>query len=118
MYSSAIEVPTFDGDNPNAGYVSTNAFLIYDNTCTLRGEYAPEGNDCGIPYTIEENFLQQVLTIKSVDKTPGAKDAYFQFDYGNGEFSIGNNGCTCGDLSSGLQAASGCKCAFPVSGVL
>ena len=49
-----------------------------------------------------------------INTTPGG--AYFSFEYGNGQFSIGNNGCTCEDLSNGLQAESGCKCAFPVDG--
>lgn len=116
LYASAVEVPTFNSGAPNAGYTSSYIYLIYDNTCTLRGAYAPEGNDCGIPFTIEENFLQQVLTIKSQYTDPAG--ASFSFVYGNGEFTTNNNQCGCSDMSSGLQSETGCKCAFPVSGVL
>ncbi|KAI1100589.1 hypothetical protein F4804DRAFT_336115 [Jackrogersella minutella] len=46
-----------------------NSFLIYDNACVPKDVYGPgnEGNDCGTPYTIEENFLPFVLPVKQVD---------------------------------------------------
>ncbi|WPG98190.1 Hypothetical protein R9X50_00097600 [Acrodontium crateriforme] len=116
LYTSAVDVPTFNGGNPNAGYAGGFTYLMYDNACNLRGLYGPSGNNCGIPFVIEENYLAQVLTITS--ENTGVGGAYFSFDYGNGEFSINNNQCGCQDMSSGLQGAQGCKCAFPVSGVL
>lgn len=114
MDTSLVDVPTFDGGAPYAGISGNVAYIIYDNTCVPRGVYGPSGNDCGVPYVIEENFLADVLTVTSINTTPGG--ARFTFAYGDGKYSIGNNGCACGDLSSGLEAESGCKCAFPVDG--
>lgn len=116
FYGSMVEVPTFNSGSPNAGNAQAKSYLIYDNTCTVKGEYAPQGNDCGIPYVIKEDFLAQVLTITSVNMDVASPS--FSFKYGNGKYTIGNNGCTCGDMSDGLEAATGCKCAFPLSGVL
>lgn len=112
MYTSEVEVPTFNGGNPNAGYRSSKAFLIYDEGCELRGVYAP-GHDCGTPFVIQDFFLTQVLTI---DKINFDADGYFRFEYGDGRFSIGNNGCECQDMVDGLRGAQGCKCAFPIDG--
>ena len=64
-----------------------------------------------------ENFLTQVLTITSVNYDIG--DPHFEFLYGNGKFSIGNNQCTCSEMSTGaLSAMKGCKCRFPVDGTV
>jgi hypothetical protein len=118
MWVGAVEVPApVRGGASPAGFVGDSAYLIYDNTCTLRGawETSPTA-DCAIPYTIEANFLQDVLTIK--EQTAGIGSPYFEFLYGNGEFSIGNNHCGCQDMSQGLFAEAGCKCAFPVDGTV
>ncbi|KAI1409301.1 hypothetical protein F5Y13DRAFT_193542 [Hypoxylon sp. FL1857] len=111
-----VDVPTFDSGAVWAGLVQGNSFMIYDNACVLKGVYEPgaEGNDCGIPFTIEENFLPFVLTVKQVNFDVGAPR--FQFAYANGLFTIGNNHCTCKDVSHNLEAESACKCAFPLHG--
>ena len=116
MNVHAINVPSFDADNPFAGYVSGNSFMIFDHTCEVRGVYAPdnEGNDCGVPYVIMENFLSYVLTIESVNFDVG--DPYFKFSYANGQYSIGENHCTCQDISHDLTGEQACKCAFPLEG--
>lgn len=118
MYLDEVSVPTFDADNPLAGVVSTAYFYIYDESCTRRGAYSMSGhgNDCGIPYVIMENFLPYVLTIENINAAIGG--GYFRFLYGNGEFSIGNNHCTCQSMTTGLEAKEGCKCAFPVDGTV
>jgi hypothetical protein len=114
MDISQVSVPTFNGGSPLAGVSGNKAYLIYDNTCALRGVYAPSGNDCGTPYTIEENWLPFVLTVTSINT--GVGSGYFSFNYGAGKYSINNNGCGCSDMSSGLEAEQGCKCAFPIAG--
>ena len=113
--TSEVNVPTFNGGAPFGGLAGNVAYTIYDNTCTIQGVYGPSGNDCGTPYVIEENFLADVLTVTSINTDVGG--ASFTFTYGDGQYSIGNNGCTCGDLSSGLEGETGCKCAFPVDGI-
>lgn len=115
LYSEAVEVPSIAGGG-NSGYSAASSYQIYDNTCTLRGRFNTRAKDCDIPFVIEANYLQQVLTIQSQDTMVGG--GYFRFAYGNGLFSIGNNGCECQDMSHGLTAAEGCGCAFPVNGVL
>lgn len=119
LYSEAVEFPGISGGgeyDPNVGYTSSSSYQIYDNTCTLRGRFNTGAEDCNVPFVIQANYLQQVLTIESQNTMMGA--AYFRFAYGNGLFSIGNNGCECQDMSSGLMAAQGCKCAFPVDGTV
>ncbi|PSR77535.1 hypothetical protein BD289DRAFT_486433 [Coniella lustricola] len=96
------------------GCVPTAIFYILDESCNIRGTY--QVPDCGVPFVIEENFLTQLLTVKTIDTTPGS--SYFKFDYGNGEFVINNNHCDCVDASSGLESADKCKCAFPVDGTV
>ncbi|KAI2620579.1 hypothetical protein GGR54DRAFT_105408 [Hypoxylon sp. NC1633] len=111
-----VDVPTFDSAAPWAGLVDGHSFNIYDNECILKGVYAPgvEGNDCGVPYVIQENFLPFTIDITSVFFDPG--DARFTFNYANGRYSIGNNDCKCQDVSHDLEAESACKCAFPIHG--
>lgn len=116
MTTSLDCVPALSDDPSNnlAGCADGNAFFIFDNACNTRGAYnAP---DCGYPpWIIEENFLADVLTIKSVDFDTG--DPYFQFAYGDGLYSINNNQCGCQAEYSGPGVTHNCKCAFPVSGV-
>ncbi|KAI9748831.1 MAG: DnaJ- protein scj1 [Chaenotheca gracillima] len=116
MDNSEVDVPTLNGETPWAGISGQNAFIIYDNDCIPQGVYDPDeaGSDCGVPYTIEGSFLSYVLTIEQVDFNLGG--GYFQFDYASGQYTIGNNGCVCGDLGSGLMGEQGCGCAFPVDG--
>ncbi|KAI0889635.1 uncharacterized protein GGS22DRAFT_182980 [Annulohypoxylon maeteangense] len=111
-----IDVPTFDSSAPWAGLVSGNSFMLYDNACNIKGVYAPQSqsNHCGSPYVIEENFLPYVLTIKSVDFDVGSPR--FKFAYADGEYSIGENGCACKNVSHGLEGEQACKCAFPLHG--
>ncbi|OTB00461.1 hypothetical protein M426DRAFT_65802 [Hypoxylon sp. CI-4A] len=116
MDVNELGVPTFDSEAIWAGLVSGSSFIIYDNTCTAKGVYDPgdEGNDCGTPYIIEENFLPFVLTIQQVNFDVGSPR--FQFAYANGLYTIGNNHCTCQDVSHDLEAEQACKCAFPLQG--
>lgn len=119
LYTEAIEVPGIAGGgeyNPNAGYTATSSYQIHDNTCFLRGRFNTRAKECESSFVIEANYLQQVLTIESQDTMAGG--AYFRFAYGDGLFSIGNNGCECQDMSHGLMAALGCKCAFSVNGIV
>ncbi|ROV99829.1 hypothetical protein VSDG_02971 [Cytospora chrysosperma] len=111
-----IDVPTFNSGSPWTGLVSGNSFIIYDNDCTAKGGYSPaaEGNDCGIPFVIDEDFLPYVLTIKEINTDVG--DPRFKFAYANGQYSIGENGCACKDVSHDLEAEQACKCAFPLEG--
>ncbi|KAL2839454.1 hypothetical protein BJX68DRAFT_272135 [Aspergillus pseudodeflectus] len=113
---SMVSVPTFDGDNPFEGVAGHQAFIIYDNTCMRRGVYSPdnEGNDCGINYVIEEDWLPYTIVVTHVNWDVG--DPYFYFNYANGAYMIGENGATCTDISSGLRAEQGCKSAFPING--
>lgn len=91
---------------------------------------------CGIPYTIKENFLEDVLTITAVELDVSiypisnfdltrilltnlyqVGQPYFTFKYGDGKYSINNNHCGCSDMKEkGLSAGDGCKCAFPING--
>lgn len=86
---------------------------IMDNTCKILGVYNPP--TCGTPAVIKENFLQYVLTVEAISADVG--DPYFSFKYGNGKYSIGNNGCVCGKIGTSFNdARKGCRCAFPVAG--
>ena len=87
-------------------------FLVMDNSCKILGIF-PQPT-CGIPYVLEANYLDYVLTVKAIDT--GISEGYFSFTYGNGLYSIDNNHCGCSDSSEGLSAVQGCKCAFPVAG--
>lgn len=115
MILSDRDFPTFSSGSPWAGYTSSAAFAIYDNTCALRGSYNPDqDNECGVPYVIEENFLTQVLGVQSVNFSPAA--GYFSFTYGDGLYSIRNNQCGCASEPDGLVQVTYCKCGFPVNG--
>lgn len=116
LYVIAVDVPAPQRGVGLEGFASGSQYLIYDNTCTLKGVWDTSAGDCGIPFTIEANFLKDVLTIRY--QTAAIGSPYFDFVYGNGEFSIGNNHCGCQDMSVGLTAQAGCKCAFPVDGIL
>jgi len=112
IYNSAVDVPTFDGGNPTAGYAGGSAFIIYDNTCTAQAIYNPPS--CGTPWTAEENFLPLELIVQDINLDLGGE--YFKFAYGAGLGVDDNNHCGCSGMSSGLQGARGCKCAFPLDG--
>ncbi|KAF2122655.1 hypothetical protein BDV96DRAFT_593170 [Lophiotrema nucula] len=115
MVVSETGVPVFNGDDAMAGITGNYGFAIYDNTCALRGSYDPsDDSNCGTPFVIMENFLSAVLTVTRISTTLG--DAYFQFAYGNGLFSINNNHCDCVEAGSGLTGYDYCGCAFPVNG--
>ena len=94
--------------NENGG----TSFLVMDNSCKILGVH-PQPN-CGIPYILEANYLDYVLTVTTMDS--GISGGYFRFLYGNGVYSIGNNGCGCRVSTEGLTADQACKCAFPVAG--
>lgn len=115
MDVSELDVPTFSSGAPWAGLVGNQAFMVYDNTCTLKGVYSPhQTNDCGIPYVIKEDFLPFVLTVTSVNFDVASPS--YSFDYANGKFTIKNNGCVCNEVGSGLRVEQGCRCAFPIEG--
>jgi hypothetical protein len=48
-------------------------YAIMDNTCTLLGVYDASNLSCGIPYVLEANFLQYVLTVRAYPPTSVAK---------------------------------------------
>ncbi|KAF9888294.1 hypothetical protein FE257_008867 [Aspergillus nanangensis] len=116
MDVSEVAVPTFNGGNALAGVAGNRAFIVYDNYCVPKGIYSPdnEGNDCGIPWWINDIGLPYDIKITSVNTDVG--DGYFNFGYSDGAYMIGENGATCGDLSDGLEAEVGCKTGFPVNG--
>lgn len=97
------------------GYSSDAAYMIFDNSCKLLGAFSPNG-DCDSPYTLEANYLADVMTIQSFTDVG---DPYFEFLYGNGKFTTGNNHCGCSTTDDSITSvAASCKCAFPQSGVL
>ncbi|KAI1500626.1 hypothetical protein F5X99DRAFT_385419 [Biscogniauxia marginata] len=110
MEISDVAAPDISGGN--SGYVSVATLYIFDEGCQIRGTY--EVPNCGVPFVIRENFLTQVLTLRSINTDVGSP--YFSFDYGDGRYSIRNNQCVCHDESSGLTAQVGCRCGFPVDG--
>ena len=114
LTNSQISFPTFDGDNALAGVAGSYTWLMYDNTCTLRGAYGSGDNDCGTPFVIMENFLPYVLSITDVSLFLGGE--WYAFLYGDGLYEINENHCLCQDMSDGLRGATGCRCAFPVDG--
>lgn len=96
---------------PTHGY-----FGILDNTCQILGWYAKP--TCGGPYTIKDNFLKDVLTVNTVSFD--VSSPYFAFTYGNGKFSVGNNGCVCAKTqqSTATDLEKAYRCAIPVSGMV
>ncbi|PGH02245.1 hypothetical protein AJ79_07694 [Helicocarpus griseus UAMH5409] len=97
-------------------YSSGRAFVIYDDQCYPRGMYSPdnEGNDCGIPYEIQENFLPYVIGINTINFGTGS--GYFKFAYANGEYMTSENDGKCVDASKGLAAAERCSASWPIEG--
>ena len=69
---------------------------------------------CSTPYILEAPYLDYVLDVKTIDR--GIGEGYFSFEYANGLYSIGNNGCGCKNDDEDLTAVESCKCAFPVAG--
>lgn len=114
MDTSAIDFPTFDGEHPNASYVSRSRFIIYDNACNIRGVY-PLPESCPRPWVIEENFLPYVLTITKVRKGLGGGN-FFVFYYANGRYQLGANQCVCNGVFQRLRGEEACPCAFPIHG--
>lgn len=113
MYSTLSPGPFPLG--PGGGEMNELAsawFLVMDNSCKVLGIFPKP--TCGIPYVLEANYLEYVLTVTTIDT--GISEGYFRFTYGNGAYSIGNNGCGCSDSAGGLSADQSCKCAFPVAG--
>lgn len=109
-----IDVPTFDAGDPWAGVAGNKAFIIYDHRCIPQGVYGPSGNKCGTPYIIQEDWLPWMMIIDRINWDVGKP--YFRFKYADGLYSIGNNGCTCSNMSHDLTGEQGCKCAFPPRG--
>ncbi|RDW70563.1 uncharacterized protein DSM5745_08074 [Aspergillus mulundensis] len=109
---SEVSVPTFDGGNPFAGIAGSQAFILYDDVCTRMGVYSPdnEGNDCGIPYTIEESWLSHALTVTSINFDVG--DPFFKFSFAEGEYASDGETGLCSDISSGLRAEQACQATF------
>lgn len=99
-------------DVPGSGGTSGTTFYIFDNACNIKSTYS--AGNCHTPWTIEENFLADVMTITSVSMDLGSP--YFSFLYGDGKYSIRNNHCVCNDDHDGLAGGVGCRCAFPVDG--
>ncbi|KAL4885233.1 hypothetical protein BJY04DRAFT_180442 [Aspergillus karnatakaensis] len=109
---SEIGFPTFDGENAFAGITSRHAFILYDDVCSRVGVYSPdnEGNDCGVPYYIEEDWLSHRLTITGINF--GVGDPSFAITYADNEYVTGRDGNECADVSSGLRAEQACKATF------
>lgn len=115
MTTDLSSYPLLGDSDGGSLYLSGSQFLIFDNGCKLKGVY--EQPDCSIPYTIEDSFLEYVITVNSVFFDVG--DPYFNMAYGNGEFVINNNGCTCGEMDDSINSVSvGCRCAFPIDGTV
>lgn len=115
MELSAVNFPSFDADNPFAGFVSSSGFAIYDHDCKLKGSYDPsQSNSCGVPYVIKEKFLKKTLKVTSVNFD--AASGFFSFEYGDAKYTINKNHCDCVEKPDGLRARAFCKCAFPVDG--
>jgi hypothetical protein len=116
MYTDLACVPappgTGDASIGTNGCESGSWFTIYDESCTVRSSYGVP--DCGVPFYIEENFLDYVLIMEAIDT--GIGEGWFSFLYGDGRYSIRNNQCVCVDDGGGLEARQACRCAFPVNG--
>lgn len=113
---SEVGVPTFDGDNAFAGVVGSDVFILYASDCTRLGVYSRgnEGNDCGVPYTIDFFGVDPPLSIYNVFFDVGAPR--FSFDFLGESYSTSDSKCGgCGDMSDGLRADVGCKCGFFVA---
>ena len=93
--------------------VSGTSFVIFDASCRALGRFDPP--TCGIPWHVEAAGLKYVIVVKHVAMDVG--DPYFEFNYANGKYSIGNNHCGCKSASGkSPKAEKECKCAFPVDG--
>jgi hypothetical protein len=107
-----VPSPDKDPSNDFNGCTEGNNFNIYDENCAIRGGYTMP--DCGTPFSIEETFLPDVLTVTAVFLDVGRP--YFSFLYGDGEYSIRNNHCVCVNDGGGLEVTVACRCAFPIDG--
>ncbi|KAI9695280.1 MAG: hypothetical protein M1820_008742 [Bogoriella megaspora] len=111
------QLPGSDSPDEGPEASSMNAVGIMDNGCHLLAAYSIEETqgEYGIPWVIQGDFLQYVLTIQKIDYELG--EGYFDFSYANGKYTIGNNGCICQNLDgSGLSTSQTCGCSFPVAG--
>jgi hypothetical protein len=73
MKSSGEDVAV-PGAPSTVGAVTATAFYIFDNDCNIMGEYSPS---CSMPWTIEENFLIDALSVTTVSMS--FADSPFQF---------------------------------------
>lgn len=113
MQVSMIDVPSGGEGGIAAGAAGQTVYYIFDNTCKIMGIYGPP--NCDLPASIQGDFLDYTLILKKIDTALGG--GYFSFAYGNGEFSIGNNHCTCQNDSEGVEGKMDCACAFPKAGL-
>lgn len=110
---ACVPAPSRDPKDNLSQCQSGTGFYIMDNACNIRGAYAQP--DCGVPFTIMENFLPYVMTIDAIDA--GVGSGYFSMYYGDGHYVINNNHCDCVSRPNGLAASEECKCAFAINGV-
>ena len=69
------------------------------------------------PFLLEADFLKYVVVLSTINTD--IADPFFDFQYANGDFAVGENGCGCDQISNAVAAVVvGCKCAFPVDGEL
>ena len=92
--------------------VESAEFLIMDNSCKIFGVF-PQPT-CGVPYVLEANYLDYVLTLTTISTT--TPSGYFSFQYGNGKYSIDNNHCGCSHSAKSTTVYQSYNCAFPVAG--
>lgn len=112
LIASEVSVPTFDGDNALAGVAGSHSFVLFNSKCVPVGAFAPEGNDCGIPYEIDY-FPGKPLTVTSIDWAPSSPSFVFEFEgqsYRSREGKCG--GCKEELDGTGLRSVGQCKCGF------
>ena len=72
--------------------------------------------NCGIPWTIKDNTLKYMVTISAAGRSVDSS-AFSQFEYADGKYIIGNDGCVCNGIGWPFNVATeGCRCAFRVDG--
>lgn len=95
-----------------AGAASSAGFAIYDNACIMRAAYFPteQGNNCGTPYNVHEDFLHGPLQISAVNY--GSAATAFTFSYLGNTVQTGKGNCHCKDSSKNVDAGEICSCPF------